>query len=304
MYDTIIIGSGPAGLTAAIYAQRAQLHAVVVEREYMGTGQIAQSEQVDNYPGLPGINGYDLGEKLREHAESLGTTFVEGEGMRLHPEGTQWTLTLTDGTALEGKTIIYAAGASHRKLDIPGEEEFTGRGVSYCAVCDGAFYHGRTVVVIGGGDTALGDALLLSRIADTVYLVHRRAEFRANPTIQKRVREAPNIQLVTNAVPEEIQGKDSVTGVRILQQGTERILKADGVFVAVGIRPNTGLLQGVAKLDAQGYICAGEDGITSAPGLFAAGDARAKPLRQVVTAVADGANCVTAAQEYLDRQNG
>lgn len=303
MYDTIIIGSGPAGLAAAIYAQRAQLSAIVIEREYMGTGQIAQSEQVDNYPGLPGINGFDLGEKLRGHAEDLGTTFVEGEVEKLERNGNLWTVTLEDGTSYESKTVIYAAGASHRKLDIPGEAEFTGRGVSYCAVCDGAFYQGRNVVVIGGGDTALGDALFLSKIADTVYLVHRREEFRANQTTQRLVRETPNIRPVLSAVPLEIQGDDLVKGVRIRQREDAMTLDVDGIFVAVGIQPNTELLRGIAELNAQGYLCAGEDGITSAPGLFAAGDARLKPLRQVVTAVADGANCVTSVQEYLQEQN-
>jgi thioredoxin reductase (NADPH) len=301
-YDTIIIGSGPAGLAAAIYAQRAQLQAIVIEKEYMGTGQIAESEQVDNYPGLPGINGYDLGEKLREHAAGLGSTFVEGEVEKLTQEANGWTAVLEDGTAYESATVIYAAGASHRKLDIAGEAEFAGRGVSYCAVCDGAFYQNRTVTVIGGGDTALSDALLLSKMADTVYLVHRREEFRANPTLQKKVRETANIQLVLNAVPTEIVGERSVSGVRIRQQGSERTLPTDGVFVAVGIQPNTALLRETELLDAQGYLCAAEDGITKAAGLFAAGDVRTKPLRQVVTAVADGANCVTAVQDYLQNQ--
>ena len=300
-YDTIIIGSGPAGLAAAIYAQRARLNTIVIEREYMGTGQIAESEQVDNYPGLPGMNGYELGEKLREHAEGLGASFIEGEVQRLTQDGAGWSVALADGTVDQSKTVIYAAGASHRRLDIPGEESFTGRGVSSCAVCDGAFYSGKTVAVIGGGDTALSDALFLSKIADTVYVVHRRDEFRGNPLAQKLVRDTANIQLVLSAVPEEILGDNTVTGVRIRQQGSERTLAADGVFVAVGVQPNTDLVRDIVQTDEQGYLRAGEDGVTTAPGLFAAGDVRTKPLRQVVTAVADGANCVTAVQEYLAR---
>lgn len=299
MYDTVIIGSGPAGLSAAIYAQRAQMSAVVIEKEYMGTGQIAESERVDNYPGLPGINGFDLGEKLREHAESLGSTFAEGEVTNLKPMDRGWIVTLDDGTAYESRTVIYAAGESHRKLNIPGEEKLIGRGVSYCAVCDGAFYKDKTVAVIGGGDTALHDALLLSKIAKTVYLVHRREEFRANRTLQKLVRENETIQLVLNAVPEGIAGETCVTGVQIKQQEAKQTIDTDGVFVAVGSNPNTSCLHGIAQMNERGYLIAAEDGMTSAPGLFAAGDVRTKQLRQVVTAVADGANCVNSVQQYL-----
>lgn len=302
MYDIVIIGSGPAGLTAAIYAARAQLSAIVVEKEYMGTGQIAESERVDNYPGLFGESGFDLGEKFRSHAEALGAQFHEGEAVGIMPEDGGYAVRFADGSALQAKTIIYAAGASHRRLGIPGEAEFSGRGVSWCAVCDGAFYKGKTVAIIGGGDTALGDAVFLSNIAKKVYLIHRRAEFRANAALQEKVRNTANIELVLNAVPEEISGDKSVSGVAFLQDGEQRRIAVDGVFVAVGSVPNTGILEGLVGLDANGYIAADENGLTSAEGFFAAGDVRTKTLRQVVTAVSDGANCVQSAEAYLSQK--
>jgi thioredoxin reductase (NADPH) len=300
MYDTIIIGSGPAGLTAAIYAQRAQLKAVVVEKVYMGTGQIAESERVDNYPGLYGKNGFDLGDEFRNHALALGTEFYEGEVSKILPEENGYSVEFSDGKSLNAATIIYSAGAKHRKLDIVGEAEFTGRGVSYCAVCDGAFYKGKTVAVVGGGDTALGDALLLSKIADKVYLIHRREQFRANKTLQSNVKNTPNIELVLNAVPVEIMGEKKVNAVKISQDNGEKNLSIDGIFVAVGELPESALLQGIAELDERGYVVAGEDGATSADGIFVAGDVRTKQLRQVVTAAADGANCVTSVEKYLE----
>lgn len=299
MYDTIIIGSGPAGLTAAIYAQRAQLNAVVVEKEYMGTGQIAESEQVDNYPGLYGKNGFDLGEEFRNHALSLGTKIYEGEAVRIAPKDYGYSIEFSDGASLDTRTIIYAAGAKHRRLGISGEAEFTGRGVSYCAVCDGAFYKGRNVAVVGGGDTALGDALLLSKIAEKVYLIHRREQFRANKTLQSNVKNTLNIELFLNASPLEILGEKKVSAVKILHDDSEKILSVDGVFIAVGEQPESSLLRDIADIDDRGYIIAGEDGATSAEGIFAAGDVRTKPLRQVVTATADGANCVYSVEKYL-----
>lgn len=299
MYDTIIIGSGPAGLTAAIYTQRAQLNAVVVEKVFMGTGQIAESERVDNYPGLYGKNGFDLGEEFRNHALALGTEFYQGEVAGIVQKDKAYSVEFSNGKLLETATIIYAAGAKHRELGIDGESGYIGRGVSYCAVCDGAFYKGKTVAVIGGGDTALGDALLLSKIADKVYLIHRREQFRANRTLQMNVKNTPNIELVLNAVPLEILGEKKVNSVRILKDGDEKILFVDGIFVAIGEQPESGLLRDIVDLDDRGYVIAGEDGVTSADGIFVAGDVRSKPLRQVVTAAADGANCVYSVEKYL-----
>lgn len=302
IYDTIIVGSGAAGLSAAVYAARAELKFIVIEKIYMGTGQIAESERVDNYLGLYGENGFDLGEKFRAHAEALGTEFAEGDVSKIIPENGIYKV-ITDEAEYEAKTVIYAAGASHRKLGIKGEEELAGRGVSYCAVCDGAFYKGKTVAVIGGGDTALGEALYLSDIAQKVYLIHRRDEFRGNKSLCSRVAAKENIETVMSAVPEEITGESRVDGIVVSIDGNVKKLDTDGVFVAVGTAPASSPLDGVVKMNDGGYIVAGEDCITSDKGIFAAGDVREKPLRQVVTAAADGANSVYSAEKYL-RETG
>ena len=302
IYDTIIVGSGAAGLSAAVYAARAELNFIVIEKIYMGTGQIAESERVDNYLGLYGENGFDLGEKFRAHAEALGTEFVESDVSKIIPENGIYKL-ITDEAEYEAKTVIYAAGASHRKLGIKGEEELAGRGVSYCAVCDGAFYKGKTVAVIGGGDTALGEALYLSDMAQKVYLIHRRDEFRGNRSLCSRVAAKENIEAVMSAVPEEITGESRVDGIVVSIDGNVKKLDTDGVFVAVGTAPASSPLDGVVKMNGSGYIVAGEDCITSDKGIFAAGDVREKPLRQVITAAADGANSVYSAEKYL-RETG
>lgn len=199
MYDIVIIGSGPAGLSSAIYAQRAGLKAVVVEKNYLGTGQIAESERVDNYPGLYGENGFDLGEKFRSHAESLGTEFIEGEAVKISKNTTDYSIELDNGNSLETHTVIYAVGTERRKLQVEGEKEFSGRGVSYCAVCDAAFYKDKITAVAGGGDTALGDAALLSKFAKKVYLIHRRDKFRANKTLQQKVENISNVEILLNS---------------------------------------------------------------------------------------------------------
>ena len=301
MYDVMILGSGPAGLSAAVYASRAGLSFAVIEKDYMGTGQIVYTEQVDNYLGYFGIGGFSLGEKFREHAEALGTEFIEGEVMELSCTDSGWKILLSDGNIIESKTVIYALGASPKKLGISGEEEFSGRGVSYCAICDGAFFEGKTVAVIGGGDTALGDALYLSKTAEKVYIIHRRNELRANASLVKKAEETENIQFVPESVPLEIIGAESVTGIKYTQKGTEKNMNTDGVFVAVGSLPNTSLLSGIADLDNRGYIIADENCITSADGLFAAGDVRTKGVRQVITAAADGANAVVSAFDYINK---
>ncbi len=304
MYDVIIIGSGPAGLSAAIYAQRAMLKALVIEKEFMGTGQIAESSRVDNYPGLYGESGYDLGEKFRSHAEASGAEFIEAEVTEIIPESGNYVLKLSDGKLLETKTVIYAAGTYRRRLNIKGEQEFSARGISYCAVCDGAFYAGKSVAVIGGGDTALSDALYLSEMCERVYIIHRRDSFRGSEALQERVKKTPNIELVLNAVPTEFFGDKLLSGVKYIQSGEEKTLNVSGSFTAIGSVPNTELLKGIAELDNIGYIIAGEDGITSAGGIFAAGDVRTKKLRQVVTAASDGANCVESVRNYLQSRSG
>ncbi len=298
LYDTIIVGSGPAGLSAAVYAKRAELSFILIEKERLGAGQISGSERVDNYLGLLGDSGFELSEKFRSHAAELGTEFVEGEVTAIAADGGNYCVSLANGDYLT-RTVIYAAGASPRKLGIPGEAEFSGRGVSYCAVCDGAFCKGKTVAVIGGGDTALGDALSLSEIAARVYLVHRRGEFRAGKSLQSRVSEKKNILPVLNALPEEIIGAETVEALRIRRNGSPETLRVDRVFAAVGTVPATSALNGLITLDSGGYVKAGEDCVTSASGIFAAGDVRTKPLRQVITAAADGANAVFSAEKYL-----
>lgn len=300
MIDMLIIGSGPAGLSAAIYAKRAGLCVLVVEKVYCGIGQIVESHQVDNYLGLPQINGYELGMQFRQHAESMGIEFLEKEAISYQFDGESklWKVTYADGKFETARTLIYAAGANHRHLNIPGEKEWTGMGVSYCATCDGAFYKGRDVVVIGGGNTALGDALYLSEIANKVYLVHRRSTFRGAADTVQRLKEKANVEFVLNTTPISIKGSEMVEEIE-LQDG-RRIL-VSGVFIAVGMEPITNALKGKVDLDDNGYIVADETGVTSAPGFFAAGDVRTKTLRQIVTAVSDGANAVASAEQYLSR---
>lgn len=297
VYDILIIGSGPAGLTAAIYARRAQLSVLIAEKDYLGAGQIIVTDRVDNYPGLYGISGYDLGEKFRQHAQQLGAEFFTGEVGELRRDGKNWKAIFSDGSEKTAKAVIYAAGTSHRKLGVPGDDK---RKISYCAVCDGAFYKGKTAAAIGGGDTALGDALYLSKLASKVYLIHRRDEFRANRSLQKQVAEAANITPIMGAVVSEIAGDKNAEGVVYVQNGESKRLDVDGVFVAVGSVPNSRLLQGLCELDPSGYVIAGEDCKTSAEGIFAAGDVRTTPLRQVITAAADGANAAVSAEEYIN----
>lgn len=298
MLDILVVGSGPAGLSAAVYASRANLNVLVIEKEYRGTGQIAESDQVDNYLGLPGINGYDLGEAFLTHAKELGVQFYEGMADGFSREGNLWKVHMADGSTIRAKTVIYCAGASHRHLGVDGEEEFAGKGVSYCAVCDGAFYRGKETAVIGGGDTALGDALYLSDLCEKVYLVHRREEFRGQASTVQQLQEKENVEILTSAVPAKIVGEQTVTALE-LKDG--RSLPVNGAFVAVGMQPQTELLRGVVELDAAGYVVADETGVTSQPGFFVAGDVRTKALRQVVTAVSDGANAATSAAEYIKK---
>ncbi len=296
-YDVGIIGSGPAGLSAAIYAKRANLSAVVIEKEYEGTGQIAESGQVDNYLGLPGISGYDLGEQFREHAVKLGVSFLEQEVTEIKKEDSAvFTIIFEDGSSVETKTVIYAAGATPRRANIPGEQEYLGKGVSYCAICDGSFYRGKKVAVLGGGDTALDDAVYLADLAEQVYVIHRRKEFRGAATTVEKLRKKENVTFVLEHQVKEITGAEKVNGV-VLENGTA--IAVDGVFVAYGSVPQTNLVKELVILDAAGYVKAEETGETSLAGLYVAGDVRTKKLRQVVTAVSDGANVATAVVEYL-----
>lgn len=300
VYDVIIIGSGPAGLAAAIYGKRARLRTLVIEKQPMSGGQILNTYEVDNYPGLPGIGGFELGQKFREHAEKMETEFVTAEVTGI-AEKKEIKRVLTDKGEYETKTIILATGANHRKLGVPGEEELCGMGVSYCATCDGAFFRGRAVAVVGGGDVALEDALFLARACKKVYLIHRRNEFRGAKVLQEQVAQAENIEVIWDTVVEEIKGDGQVQALALFDKKKEEKseLPVDGVFIAVGIEPNTAQIEDAVELDEGGYIIAGENTKTSVQGIFAAGDVRTKPLRQVVTAAADGANAITAVENYL-----
>lgn len=303
MYDVIIIGSGPAGLSASVYAVRDQLKTIVVEKIHFGTGQISESDRIENYLGLYGENGYELGMKFREHALKLGVEFYEGEATKINFSNGSYIVNFKNGYYLKSSSLIYAAGANHLKLGVKGEDEFYGKGVSYCATCDGAFYKGKTVTVVGGGDTAFSYALLLSKIAEKVYLVHRRSVFRANKSLQKKLKAAVNVEFLLNSEIIEIMGSQKIKSINLIQNKTEKNILTDGIFIAIGIKPNTALLKNKVTLDDNGYIIADENGITSVPGLFAAGDVRKKRLRQIVTAVSDGACCAVSAEDYLNKNN-
>lgn len=296
MLDVLVIGSGPAGLSAAVYAKRAGLDVLLAEKVYYGSGQIAESNLVDNYLGFAGINGYELGQKFREHAVKLGVEFKNGEAEQFEAVDGIWKVRFKDGEILESRTVIYAAGAMHRHLGVPGENEFSGKGVSYCATCDGAFFRDKVTAVIGGGDTALDDAVYLSDISSRVYMVHRRNEFRGAAKTVEILKQKKNVEFVLEAKPAQIKGTDRVQELQ-LEDG--RSLAVDGVFIAAGMIPVTDVVKDVVELDGNGYIVADETGKTSADGFFAAGDVRTKALRQVVTAVSDGANAATMAEQYI-----
>ena len=268
MYDLIIIGAGPAGLSAAVYGRRAGLDLMVIEQTPMGGGQVVDTYEVDNYLGMPGINGFDLAQKFRGHADGLGAVLRSAE---------------------------------HAKLGVPGEEEHRGQGVSYCATCDGAFFKKRDVAVVGGGDVAVEDAVYLSRFCRKVYLIHRRDNLRAARSLQEKLFSCENAEVIWNSTLQKISGTDLVERICIQTKGmeTEREIAVDGVFIAVGMRPKTEAYREVVACDESGYLIAGEDCATNIPGIFAAGDIRTKKLRQIVTAVSDGACAVASAEQYL-----
>lgn len=303
IYDMIIIGSGPAGLSAAVYAARAKLDAVVMEQSYASGGQVITTSEVDNYPGMPGSSGFSLATAFRQHAEQMGAVFerTKVENIQIEEGNPGMKRVLTEKGEYLTRTVILATGARHRKLGVLGEERLSGMGVSYCATCDGAFFRNKTVAVVGGGDVAVEDAIFLSRICEKVCLVHRRDELRAAKALQERLFACGNVELMWNHVVKEIRGEEQVAGILLenVKDGEQKELAVEGVFVAVGITPNAELADGLLERDSAGYIKAGEDGVTSVPGILAAGDVRTKALRQIVTAVSDGANCVTSAERYL-----
>lgn len=299
--DVAIIGAGPAGLTAGLYAERAGFEAVLFERISPG-GQLAQTEHIENYPGFPeGMNGFELAFAMKQQADHFGVRNVGEEVLSVDFTQNPKVLKTAFGE-YRANSVIVATGARPRKLGLEGENELQGRGVSYCATCDGNFFRDKTVMVVGGGNTAVGDAIYLSRICKKVYLMHRRDQLRATAIYHKRLQELPNLEFVWSAVPKALLSEDGkLSGVRaeMLKTGEERDIAVDGLFVAVGTEPNTEFLAGALEMNQAGYIVADESGETAVPGVYVAGDVRTKFLRQVVTAVADGALCAEKAAEYL-----
>ncbi len=299
MYDILIFGAGTAGLTAAIYGVRAGRKVAVLEEGVYG-GQIVNTLEIENYPGIAKVSGVDYATGLFEQATNLGAEVMFDAPVSV--EKTDGFVVQTRrGKTLEAKSLILAVGAKNRPLGVDGEEKFVGRGISYCATCDGAFFKGKDVAVVGGGNTAIDDALFLTDYCNKVYLIHRRQGFRAEEAKLALLREKKNLEFVLDSVVEAVQGEDKLAGVTIKNKVTEAVehLALDGIFVAVGQVPATKIAEGLVALDDYGYIVAGEDCKTSAEGIFAAGDCRTKQIRQLVTAAADGAVAALAACEYI-----
>lgn len=300
IYDMIVVGGGPGGYTAALYGARAGLDTLVLEKAAAG-GQMALTHRIDNYPGFEeGVEGYLLGQKMRKQAERFGAGTEFSQVNALELEG-DVKAAETDRGTFRGRTLVLATGAEPRDLGLPGEQELTGRGVHYCAACDGMFYRGKTVAVIGGGNSAAGDALTLSRLAQRVILVHRRNTLRAGKTECRQLEQAENVKFCWNRVVTEILRGDKVTGLRLrdVNTGEETEISVDGVFVSIGRKPASELVRGRLELDENGYVAADETTRTGIPGVFAVGDLRTKALRQVVTALSDGAAAAHFAEEYL-----
>ena len=302
MTDILIIGGGPAGLTAAIYAARAGRSVIVCERETLG-GQITQSHQVDNYPGLPRISGMELSDAFCAQAMDAGAeiAFASVESLTKNPDGT--FTAQTDDEPIDAKAVIFATGARPRSMGIDNEEALIGKGISYCALCDGAFFKGKDVVVVGGGNTAFSDALFLAKLCNHVTLVHRRDSFRAEQASVELAKAASNITLMTPYSPIALTADSSLTGITVKNalSGEVQTIPASAVFVAFGRQPDCRLIADLADFDEQGYVAAGEYCSTKTPGLYVAGDCRSKEVRQLTTATADGTIAATAACEYLER---
>ncbi len=305
MYDVIIIGGGPAGLSAGLYASRAALKTVILERGMPG-GQAATTDRIDNYPGFPeGIPGPDLMMKMDEQSRRFGTEikFTEVLSVNQKPDG-NFEIKTYDGD-FTARSVIIATGARSKPLEVPGENEFMGRGVSYCATCDGAFFQGKTVAVVGGGDSAIQEGIFLTKFAEKVYVIHRRNELRATKVLQEKAMAHPRIEFILDSVVTGVLGKDHVEAVKIrnLRTNEEKAVAVDGVFVYIGKEPSTELFRGFVEIDERGYIITDEKMQTSRRGVFAAGDVRQTPLRQVVTAVADGAVAAVSAEQYIEHES-
>ncbi|WP_214777970.1 thioredoxin-disulfide reductase [Exiguobacterium sp. s22] len=301
IYDVIIIGAGPAGMTAALYASRANLSTLMIERGIPG-GQMANTEDIENYPGYDSILGPDLSQKMFDHSKAFGAEYAYGDVQRISDE-TEYKIVHAHNRDYKARAIILASGAQYKKIGVPGEEELGGRGVSYCAVCDGAFFKGKELFVIGGGDSAVEEGVFLTRFADKVTIVHRRDELRAQKILQKRAFDNEKIDFIWNHTLKEITEKDGkVGGARLVStvDGTETDYEIDGVFIYIGMNPITGFVQDLGITNEQGYIVTNEAMETNIPGIFAAGDVREKTLRQVVTATNDGSIAAQNAQHYIE----
>lgn len=302
-YDLIVIGGGPAGLAAAIYAGRNRIKTVVIEKLVLG-GQASNAYFIENYPGFPdGISGQELGRKMTEQANKLGPQVIWGNAVKLKTSDKQQFEVQVDGQTIKGKAVIIATGSENQKLAVPGEEEFRGRGVSYCATCDGAFYKNKNIMVAGGGNSAIEEALFLTRFAAKVSVVHRRDELRADKLLAERATGHPKIYFFWHSAIEEIKGEKFVKEaiLKDLTTGKKLIVPVDGIFVYIGSKPGSDLVKDLVKLDEQGYIITDDKMKTSTEGIFAAGDVRQKNLRQIVTAVADGAVAAESAREFIER---
>ena len=300
IYDVIIIGAGPAGLAAGIYGKRAGFDILILDTSSISGGQILNTYEIDNYPGFPGASGQEVADAMRQHCDKLGVEFARGRVTSIIDNGSTKDL-VTKKNTYTAKSIIIATGASNKKLGCPGEEELSGMGVSYCATCDGAFFKEKQVAVVGGGDVALEDAIYLSRFCTKVYLIHRRDEFRGAKVLQDQVKSTDNIEIIYDTVVNSINGTQSVESITVqnTKKDSSSELKVDGIFIAVGTVPNTQILSGLVQMDDKGYVIADETCKTSCHGVFVAGDVRTKPLRQVLTATADGANAITSIQKYF-----
>jgi len=304
IYEILVLGAGPAGLTAAIYAARSRLSVLVIEQMLSG-GQIATTEKIENYPGFPqGIGGFELGQLLEEQARNFGAEMAMATVQKVSLTGNIKEVHTTEGV-FRGKTLIIAAGTRSRSLGVPGEEELVGRGVSYCVTCDGSFFQGKDVMVVGGGDSALEEALALTKFAAKVYIVHRRSELRAIRILQERINNHEQIEVFYNTIVKKINGSSQVESVTLhdLAQNKTWDVALNGIFLYVGLTPNTDFLNGDLERTSEGYLVTTNAMETSIPGVFAAGDIREKGLRQVVTAVADGAVAAISAERYLDQHN-
>lgn len=300
LYDVIVIGGGPGGYTAALYAARANLSVAILEKLSPG-GQMGTTDVIDNYPGFPqGVNGFELAMQMKEGAERFGAKTLLAEVTQAELAGEIKTVHTTEGV-FQAPTVILASGAHPRELGLPGEQELRGRGVSYCATCDGMFYRNKTVAVVGGGNTAVSDVLYLSRLCEKVYLIHRRDQLRASKVYLDPLQKAENVEFVWDSQVKELLHGDTITGLRVHNKktGQDWDLSCEGVFVAIGHIPNTELYRGQVDLDEAGYVLAGETTKTNLPGVFAVGDLRKKPLRQVITAASDGAVAAHFIEEYF-----